>query len=317
MKQVYDLNKFVLYNRELKMEFAQSQYEESTVPILMFTFQKASEMEFNLNKDIYEFNREEIDELFLNFNCKTKQSIASKFSIIRYYLDFCISKGLVPSMFNIMSAFVGDEYYDKYINKVAAETQYIDRKTLDDIIEFCANAQDAVIIKLRYEGLTVEEMINLRIDDCKTNPITLRDNDGNITREFLAEDSTMELIEEAIEQPDYLKGNGEPKPTTKSPTMKLKKTDYVLRLSSRSVYEKIDRQVIAQRMRRIFELYDRPFLNVTNVWISGQIEMGKAILKETGKEELTTQDYITINKRYGYGEQYWQQTKRRLKDYVK
>ena len=130
MKQVYNLDKFVLYNRELKMEFATSQYEESTVPILMFVFQKTAEMETKLNKDVYQFNREEIDEMFLNFNCKTKQSVASKFSIIRAYLDYCISKGLVQSMFNIMSAFVGDEYYDKYISKIAAETQFIDRKTL-------------------------------------------------------------------------------------------------------------------------------------------------------------------------------------------
>lgn len=317
MRQVYDLKKFNLFNRDLKMEFATSLYEEATIPVLLFTFQKAAEIEEMLNKDIYEFNREEIDELFLNFNSKTKQSVASKISMIKAYLDFCIDKGLVPSMYNIISAFVGDEYYEKYINQTAVETQFINREELDDMINFCANAQDAVIIKLRYDGLSLKEISNLRMSDCKDNPIILRDDKDNITRRLKVEQSTLNLIEDAYSQQYYLKSNGEPDAkSVSSLTSVIKEGIYVVRPIIKSSFKKSTKQMLTQRMKRIFHLYDRPYLNSTNIWISGQIEMGKNILKESGRKELLKKDYETINFRYGYDKKYWNQTKRRIKNYV-
>lgn len=288
MCQVYDLKKFNLFNRDLKMEFATSLYEETTIPVLLFTFQKTAEIEEMLNKDIYEFNREEIDELFLNFNSKTKQSVASKISMVKAYLDFCIDKGLVPPMYNIISAFTGEEYYEKYINQTAVETQFINREELDDMINFCANAQDAVIIKLRYEGLSLDEISNLRMSDCKDNPITLRDDKNNITRRLNVGRSTLNLIEEAYSQQYYLKANGEPNvKSVSSPTSVIKEGFYVVRPIIKSRFKKATKQMLTQRMKRIFYLYDRPYLNSTNVWISGQIEMGKNILKESGRKILS------------------------------
>jgi len=311
------LDKFDLYNKDLKYEFAQKNYSKNTIPTLLHIFQKSSKLEYVLNKDIYEFSREELDSLFLNFNCKTKQSIASKISVIKKYIDFCIYiKKFIQ--INLLNIFYGEEYYDKYINKIAIENQIITKPQLERMIEICANAQDAVIIKLRYEGLTIEEMINLKFKDCKKNPIILRNDNGEFIREFKVEDSTLELIKDAFNQREYLKSNGECGITIRCPILRLKDTEYVLKPNRGSKENTIGEKLIAQRAKRIFELMDYKFLTLTNLANSGQVCMALDIKEELGKEELNTDDYMKIRKRFGlktsptnyYG------TKRILKDYI-
>jgi GTP:adenosylcobinamide-phosphate guanylyltransferase len=317
-----DFEKYDLYNPEFKIMFIET-YEENTQQFLAFTFKKAAEVEFNLGKDIYELNREEFNDLFKNFNAKSKIAIAQKISIIRKYIDFAIEQGRpVLSGINIVGNFMGEDYYDLFVSKTALDNKFITNQAdLDDMIEFCANAQDACMIKLTTIGVTVEEIQNLRTEDCHrvSNTLDLRNDKDEIIRTLEIDEKAMNLVFDAINQERYENNNGEPSPTSRIKSFPLKQTGYVFRATKRSKDIKIPRALIARRLGNIFTLLDYPFLNITNLWWSGVVLYAKKLKEESGKTELVREDYIKINEHFRYGETgevYWYQTKQKIEDYL-
>jgi hypothetical protein len=317
-----NFDKFDLYNKDFKIMFLET-YEERTQEALGFTFKKAGEVERNLGKDIYEFNREEFNDLFKNFNAKSKIAIAQKISIIRKYIDFAIEQGRpVLSGINIVGNFFGEDYYDLFVSKTALENKFITtQEDIDDIIEFCANEQDAALIKLTTLGFTVEEIQNLKIEDChlQSSKIDIKDENGKIIRVIELDERTNDLLKDTINQTIYLVNNGEPVPTARVTKFPLKNTGYVFRATKRSRDEIIPRALINRRMGNIFTLLDYPFLNITNLWWSGVVIYAKKLKEESGKAKLEKEDYIKINEHFRYGEtgeQYWYQTKQKIEDYL-
>jgi integrase len=314
--------KFDLYNPEFKREFIET-YEEKTQEFLGYTFKKAGEIEHSLGKDIYELNRNEFSDLFKNFNTKSKIAIAQKISIIRKYIEFALknNKNVLADM-NIVNNFYGEAYYGLFVSKTALENKFITNQAdLDDILEFCANAQDAAMIKLITLGLTAEEISNLRSEDCYkiSNTIDLRNDNNEITRIIQVDEKTMDLIMDAINQCRYEVNNGEPLPTARIKSFPLKDTGYVFRGTKRSTDEKIPRALINRRLNYIFALLDLPFLNITNLWWSGVVLYAKKYKEESGRTKLEKEDYIKINEYFRYGEtgeQYWYQTKQKIEDYL-
>jgi hypothetical protein len=79
--------------------------------------------------------------------------------------------------------------------------------------------------------------------------------------------------------------------------------------------------MISSRLTKIKKWYGNNFeyVNPTNVWISGQIYFAMQYTKEHNlkAENLKRQDYMTINRHFGYAEQYWHVTKKRILKYLK
>ncbi|KMZ41856.1 hypothetical protein AC624_12570 [Bacillus sp. FJAT-27238] len=90
--------------------------------------------------------------------------------------------------------------------------RFITKQEIDAIIDQCNNAQDSVILSLLFEGAGGREVSELRIlkreqvNDEKRTVILINDNEE--TREILISEQCMKLIDGAIKQKDYLKGNG-------------------------------------------------------------------------------------------------------------
>lgn len=323
MNKNYD--KFDLYNAEFKIKFIET-YAENTREILGFTFKKAGEIEHSLGKDIYELNRNEFSDLFKNFNTKSKIAIAQKISIIRKYIEFALlpqnDKNVLADM-NIVNNFYGEAYYEQFVSVTALNNKFITNQAdIDDLVEFCANEQDAGMIKLTTLSATVVELSNLRVDDCHilARKIDLRNEDDKVVRTLEnLDEQTMNLIKDAINQERYEVNNGEPSPTARVKSFPLKNTGYVFRATKRSKEDKIPRQLVSRRMTNIFTLMDLPFLNITNLWWSGVIIYAKKLKEELGKDKLEKEDYVKINEYFRYGqngEQYWYQTKQKIEDYL-
>ena len=67
------------------------------------------------------------------------------------------------------------------------------------------------MIKLTTLGLTVEDICNLRIDDCYkvSNTIDIRNDKNEIIRTLTVDDNTMDLVMDAINQERYEVNNGD------------------------------------------------------------------------------------------------------------
>ena len=323
MSTIYDLS---LYNRELKQRFIAT-YEEGTQKSLIFIFNKSAQLEFSLGKDIYEFNREEIDDLFLVFDSTSKASVASRFSIIGKYIDYTIEQGFLKTGINLVKNLSGEEYYNKYVSKVAERKKILNTEQLDDLQDFCVNDQDSAVFAIIREGgrgrqeaeNELEELVNLRIDDCNfdTNEITLTRNNGE-TRIIIVSDKTMEILKFANAQEVYIRKNGELddwSKVKKNNKMNLHKNGYIFKPTWKSDMGKITAKALVQRITMIKELYGNPFITVTNLWLSGMAEYGRKIKLEKGRE-LEKEDFKEICRRFGHNEIYWSKIKGRIKNYI-
>jgi integrase len=323
MSAVYDVS---LFNRDFKNRFI-SQYDETTQVSLSYIFRRAAELEYSLGKDIYDFNREELDSLFFVFDSKSKDSVASRISIISKYIDFAIEQGFLKTGINLTKNFVGQEYYEKFVSKVAERKKYLSKEQFEDLLEFCVNDQDRAIFVLLYEGArgrqeeenSLEELINLKLSDCnlETNEVTLTRNNGE-TRTIVVSNETMEILKFADAQEKYLKSNGEVSDwmkAKKNDKMMLHQNGHILKPTGITDFGLISEQSIKQRITGIRKRYGNPFITISSIWYSGMVEYGKKIKQRTG-EELTGDDYKEICVRFGHDPVYYSKIKQRIGKYI-
>jgi hypothetical protein len=309
-----------LYNEELKNRFLESYYKNAaTQKTYRYVLSKATATEEKKNKDLCNFNYEELDNLFYSFSTRSLQSIQQHVAIITRYIEFAIDEGYNPTKINIVDLFhtFSGVNLEKYVNKIALNKKYVDKDELEEIINLCFNAQDAVIFDLIPQGIKgedCEELINLRGQDCnfETNELLLTKNNGE-QRIITVSSRSMGLIQDALDQELYIKNNGE-ETSARANNYKINKTEYVLRPASKDNTDKIKSFNIISRINRMKTIFGNPFITVTNLWVAGMIMMGKELKQEKG--ELTKEDYININKRFAYNPDYWYQTKVRIEKHL-
>lgn len=306
---------YKLYNPELKERFLES-YSESTRHFYRYILSKPRTTEEKLKKDVCNFDSAQLDSLMGKYSNRSISAVASVISVLRLYIDFCIEQGYVESRINwLCNIEVKD--MDKYIDKLASEKQYISKEELLDIIANCINAQDALCFALPFSGIKPEEMVNLKVSDVdfETNELILRKNNGD-TRVVKVEDYVMKLIKDGINQTEYYTSNGLSKSTSFSDSNRILLTDYVMRASFRksNMQDKLKIINITARISRMKKFTGNNFINPTNLWVSGIIDLAKKIKAEKG--ELTKSDYIEINKRFGYDEIYWNKIKQKIANYI-
>jgi integrase len=304
-----------LYNQDLKNRFL-SLYPEKTRRFYKYVLVKAYETERTMKKDIYDFSEQELEILLFQYNNKSVQSIQSTICVLKQYIDFCINKNYGFQLKNHLDTSKRYGDLQKYID--LKSQQYITKEDLEDIVGLCVNAQDSVIFSLLFDGIkgeNSEEIVNLQIKDCnfKNNTLTLTKNNGE-TRSLVASDLTMALIQEAMNETEYIKNNGVESPDMKVKTYKVDSTPYVVRISARESLGSINPVNIIARINRIKMWYGNPFLTVTNIWLSGMLNELKKSKQENSR--LTKQNYIDVNEKYGYEYSYWFKTKIRLEQFL-
>lgn len=305
-----------LYNKELKQRFL-SQYRSSTADSYESVLSQCYDTEKFLNKDVCQFTHDEYASLLYNFEAKSLSSLTSKNSTIKRYIEFCIKEGYVPSRLNVAENF-DRATLRQFIRKDALKYKFISSKELDDVIEKCINAQDAVIFQLLREGVKgegSEELINLTINDVdeENNILTLR-SDNNV-REHKVSDKTIELIKEAYKQKYYYPKNGETQ-NEKIKQYYLPDSPYIIKMTGKKRKGRASRQIVQRRVKFIAEWWGNPFLTPSNVWTSGQIEYAKQIKTKKGVDRLEPDDYREICRRFGLSEHQWERVKSDIQMYI-
>ena len=250
-----------------------------------------------------------------------------------------IEKGYSTTRINYLDLFRGTKMLEKYVHFVAENIvdtektegnqlnlgKYITREELHRVMDFCYNAQDGALFGIMFEGaygVALEEVGRLKPTDCNLNTgeITLTRTDKEtgklINRTIQIDDRrVLDTLEDAIKQKVYDKNNGLNEDLL-TPRFDLSNSEYLFKISGRDDNSPIKPMNINNRIRKIALLYDNPFLNPVNIWISGQIDYGKRLMKELNLKELETKHYEMINDRYGYDKEYWYNTKRRISSYM-
>ena len=178
--------------------------------------------ELILNKDLYEFDIAQLDELISSIPSSSIHIKASVYSFCNQYLNYCISKRII-SMNNIKAL---DRNLYCEISQKLASSRLISYKQFWDIVqlmEIHTNIQNIVPIVMSYYCINGDDMIymrNLKLEDLdRENEVVYITSEGEIQAVIPVDDKFIDYCEKAHEEADiseYVSTNLIIKPTINS-----------------------------------------------------------------------------------------------------
>ncbi|GED68516.1 hypothetical protein BRE01_22180 [Brevibacillus reuszeri] len=287
-----------MFNPETKTAFLQG-YKENTQKAYSRVFNLTMKFEVEKDKDLLHFTLDEIETALYSFHASTGDSLNTAGRTISAYLNWARAEGLREDTNPLES--VSKEWFKNMVGNT--HQQFITKQEIDAIIDQCNNDQDSVILSLLFEGAggrEVSELRNLKreqVNDEKRTLILI--NDKEETREIQISEQCLKLINGAIKQKEYLKGNGEMRRDHLKETSELIETGYVIRpAKTRNVHmEQVSPHLIYGRLHALEEYFGLDNLRVKTIQRSGMIWMGKQLLERDG--ELGKEQYYEICERFG------------------
>ena len=275
---------FKLYNPELKERFL-SQYPEDTQITHGYTLSKAYDEENFFEKDLYEFNIEEIKKVLYKINPINLRASLRYGNTIKNYIDWAHRNGYAMSNINNPLQGMDTEWYKQFTGNKKTLFSYQEvREMLKELVNF----QDQLPILLAFEGVLGEDMseqanLNFNSYDPNSNTLKLKD-DAKGERTIEVSDECIAMIGRAHREPTYQYKNGTS--TGKLKERELPESKFVLRAGSRSDSDQdapISKFVLYRRLREIKEVCDYPYLSFKSLSKSGQIKMAVDLFNERGK----------------------------------
>lgn len=311
---------------DIKKEFL-SEKVTNTAKLNQFVLKQVDSFESIIEKEVYNMSYKELEELLtMQFNNFSLGVVTSNVSIIRRYVDFCLSKNLIAHGENRMYLFTR-ERVKNLINQQAVKKRYINLETLRNYQNILENEQDVALLEAPFFGIkgrpesenSYEEIINLQINEnnknFQRNSLKLVRNDG-YERFIEISETTKQILIDAKNQEIYVANNGFDSGTRGLKKSKISKIDdYVFRIPGK------DRLFwsgfISARVDRIKKWLGDPFLSIDRLYMAGMIHKAKEIYKKVGS--LDKYDYINICKQFHYGEdpeKYWNVLKDNVENYI-
>lgn len=283
----------LMFNSEVKEQFLKEMTEhgvisENTAKTYRNLFRRTyTFIEKKKKKDLYQLTFKEMEKLLQLFEANNRSTIESYARVISSYLNWATEKGFTEK--NVIGDLKPDDF-EKYLEK--SET-YLTEDRLLDIEENCKNAQDAVILRMLFNGFSgknLSEIRNLKKQDIDKNKKMIRlvntlkeDPSTGLPVDFTyrwepVDDYTLELIEDAIQETTYMKKNGEiaqgPSGRAREYT-ELVDNDYVVRpsITKTDTHNKpVDRHVVYRRVKTLAEYFNmKDTLDTRLIMRSGMI----------------------------------------------
>lgn len=291
-----------MYNTEIKKIYLEQFENEETKEVYSRLFRKASEVEIEKEKDLFNFGEEDFEEFFKNkLRPKTKESARSYCNVLANYVQWAIDNNHSQQLINPLKR--RQEYFYEFVQEIRTYFSYDEKEA---IISTLRNKQDSFIIEALWngiQGIKLSELVNLRIDDIDeiSNKITLRNDKGEVTRILDVEEDDSSVIEMAIlanKEKEYFRLNGtvDYTPNLKE-TVELSESEYVMksansnRKGSAVGGEKTSHYTIYNRLEMIRTLEEmeeyKDALNTKNIVRSGMIYMALKLYDRDGELERT------------------------------
>lgn len=305
-----------LFNPERKDLFIKDMVEkgsisESTSKSYERVLLYSSKVEFGLEKDLSDFNLEEIEKVLFGFDANNRNTVESYSRILSSYLNWCVQKGL--SNYNPLQELKPDDFV-KYLTD---EETYFTNSQIKRWEDHLENFQDAVIVRLLFIGVggkQLSEIRNLKIQDVDrdnkilklTNTLKYDEKTGlpiKFTERYLEikDERTFDLIEGAINTKKYIKRNGEASEGAEARSigmLELVENDYVIRSSitkTENYNYPVDKFVIYRRLSMISDVFGIDNFTTKLIQRSGMIYYASQIMQN---KSLTLDDMKIVADRF-------------------
>jgi Site-specific recombinase XerD len=263
---------------------------------------RASILEVQHNKDLYNFNLYEISQLMKLLAPTTYQSSNAQLATIRKYLDWAISNDLRNDNINPLLATMTEEFINSFIDKT---NKYLfTEEEINGIIGRTANFQDSALIRCLFEGIMgrgYSEILNILQKDLdpESNILVVRNKpaSGQLEeRNAVITDQLMGLLLGAGRQEVYYKGNG--RSTHHLNEVKIVDSPYVFRpIDLNTKYTNATESTfVSRRIGNLGKWFGYSYLTPINIRKSGMVKYAFDLYNETGKFER--EEIVTVCKRY-------------------
>lgn len=286
-----------LYNEDIKKEFLRNYENQQTQNTIKYILYKSYSIEKILNKDLGNFNVNEIGQVVSSTNPLNASVGKTNLRFIQQYLKWYSSKGLRISNLLPLDGLDVSVWIEQFIPK---RKIYFSETEINNLISELVNYQDKAIICLLFEGINghgVSEVLNLKESDINGRILKLNDSKFE-SREVEVSGFCHDLIIGALAEREYALQNGTL--TKGNKELNLVENDYVIRPVDRKTKNPdapSDKHTIYRRISVIGELFDLPYLTVKNIERSGMIKYAKDLIEKHG--ELGYDQLSEVAERFG------------------
>lgn len=270
-----------LIEQKYREEFFQL-HGENDIDSFVSSFKRIEDFEKEIGKSVLYFSEKEIEDMYYSFNSKSVLSLQNTTIKISNYVKFMEGKGYDVKIKNHpIKEFKKFEILTKFVDE---GNLFFDESELNAILRLSDNAQDSLILKLIYSGVSHKEnMIELREltkddVDLEGERIYIKHRDMWIDLDRFA----MQLIDRAIAQTYYYSIVSENGVSRK---YKLATNNYIFRGTKKgdgmTTYRNLSQRV--SRLSSQFGKEDQ--LTPTNIAFNGQINYYKKLIN-SGVEDI-------------------------------
>ena len=232
--KIYDYISEELYNEKLmkasrfeqqKQVYIDQIYSNNKSKMTIYNLYKSNVLnwEIILDKDLYEFNIQELDSLIGSIPSSSIHIKANVYNFVNQYIDYCISKRLIT--INNMNALDRETYTS--ISQKLASSKLISYEQLWDMVQYMetkTNIQNILPIIFAYYGIggnDMEYMRNLRLEDLdRENEVAYIRLQGDLKAVLPIDEKLYDYCVKACEEADmdseYVSSSLIIKPTKKS-----------------------------------------------------------------------------------------------------
>ncbi len=240
-------------------------------------FKQAEPVEEALNKDLCDFNINEILGLLKHFCTPSMETLMMGASIFRRYTYYCLEQNMVHDGINHYEE-VTNEMYLGCVNKSLAEDKIISRQDLLKQVHLLENPVEKFVLYAVFEGLGgtgCMDLVDIQLEQFKGNKVTLRSG-----RELTVPNELISIAEESANEYFYYPPNVT---SEKYEKVKFKDEPGIIKSLYNVKADSSDRRKaynIVNKLRRISDREGtKAFLN-GHLVESGRIDLIKRTMKE-------------------------------------
>lgn len=297
-----------MFNSEQKeryIEWARNNiYEEPSIELLIRIFEStAFEEEMVFSKDVSEFNDEEVYDLLVNFNSKSRARLQSTCIYLSKYYEWCKHIEHIPlPLDNPFDKRIIDKFIDQVIPKTDLNDKYFTKEVFEDYKNCVPDITNKYIMECFYRGIRGEEFKDIifsRMNDFDIENKTIKLCSGRIVS---VDNYFIKLAKLADSSTHYFK-DGIPIELSNPKIYEYSESEYILKsCGANRKSDFVSKAVINERLRTIKKQTENEFMSATTLYKNGMINYIKEKYNFKGKDfklavmdtsnDIETQEYI-------------------------
>jgi len=224
-----------MYNEAIKLNYLERYENVDTKEVYGRIFKKSAQLEQQLEKDLYNFNEEELKLFVIQIlQPKTKESSRSIYSTIASYIEWSIIESYSQHLVNPWKK-RGQDYIYSLVMPVKNYMSYDEKQY---ILKTIINDQDKFIIEALWNGIQgdkLSELVTLMMNQVNiiSHTIEIVNEQKEKIREIIAfDDQLCNYAIQANAQRLYIKKNGQCSENTISESAELVESNYIIKRSN-------------------------------------------------------------------------------------